>query len=516
MKILFIYTDVGASVGYSAGIGALSAVLREKGNSTRLIHVSEDLGYPLDEKKICKDIAEYAPGLICFSVTTSQWYFAKQIGRAAKAQFPVPIMVGGHHPTCTPYTVIREDWVDMICRGEGDLVLPEIVSRLEAGKNLSGIPNIFYKQDGKIKESPMTSWVQDINILPFEDREIFDYSRIIDTRSGWAEVIVTRGCPFHCTYCFNKPLLDQYKSACSTDSANGENIFSSRQFVSRRRSVNATITYLKCLKDKYTNIRYFTFVDDVMAMEGKWFSEFTQRYKTEIGLPYACTSQPLLFTETLAKQLKESGCKVVKMGVEAGNEEIRKKVLKRRISNDKLREVFKVARNYGLKPQAFNMIGIPGETFEHMMETITFNAELKPYIVWLSTFSPYPGTELYQYCLENDLIDETKWEEVDSYRGGSVLRDEILPDLELKKLRILFRWILNSNLGNDADKIYQDLCQEFRQFPEHEWYDGTAEKKFKSRDAQVDELMRQKDISHYIGKKYINMFWGKEYEYDLS
>ena len=515
MRVLFIYTDVSSSVGYSAGIGALSAMLKTKGHITKLIHVSEDLGYPLDEKRICQDVREYDPGMICFSVTTSQWYFARKIGQAIKKQFDIPIVVGGHHPMSTPETVIAESWVDLLCRGEGDYVLTQIVDRFEKQKNLDGIPNIYYKNEGQVYKSPLTSWVENVDDLPFEDREVFDYGKIIETRNGWAEVIVTRGCPYQCTYCFNKPLLEQYKKDYQSSNSD-QSVFPAKRFVSRRRSVDMTIQHLNWLKHKYQNIKFFTFVDDIMAKESCWFDEFTLRYKNEIGLPYACTSQPLLFTKKLAKQLKESGCKVVKMGVEAGNEEIRKKVLKRNISNAKLKDVFTIAREYGLKPQAFNMIGIPGEDFGHMSETIKLNAELKPYIVWLSTFNPYPGTGLYHHCLQKKLIDEEKWDEVDSYRGGSVLKDDVLPSVKLKKIRILFRWMLNSNLGTNADKIYKALCHEFNQFPEEEWDNGIVEEKFKVRDQEVDEMLRKKDISHYVGKKYINMFWGSEYDYDLS
>lgn len=515
MKILFIYTDVSSSVGYSAGIGALSAMLKQNGHETRLIHVSEDLGYPLDPRRVSQDIQSYQPGLICFSITTNQWYYAKIIGEAVREEFDIPIAVGGHHPMSSPDTVIREPWVDILCRGEGDFVLPEIVNRIDAGLGFDGIPNIYHKKNGEIIKAPMQSWVRDLNVLPFEDREVFNYEKIIDTRNGWAEVIVTRGCPYQCTYCFNKPLLEQYKASCNTGGMDTAT-FPSGEFVSRRRNVDETITLLKNLKGQYANIKFFTFVDDVMAREGEWFDAFAERYKKEIALPYACTSQPLLFTEKLACQLKESGCKVVKMGVEAGNEAIRKKVLKRNISNEKLREVFGIARKHGLKPQSFNMIGIPGEKFSDMMETITLNAELKPYIVWLSTFNPYPGTELYHECIRHDMIDETKWDEVDSYRGGSVLKNEILPPLELKRLRVLFRWILNAHLGNKADKIYQGLLKEFHELPEEQWLNGDAERKFLAKDNEIDQKLREQDVSHYVSKKYINMFWGKEYEYDLS
>jgi radical SAM superfamily enzyme YgiQ (UPF0313 family) len=514
MKILFIYTDVSIAIGYTAGIGSLSAFLKREGHEVQLIHVSKELDYPLDLERIIKDIGVIKPDLICFSITTNQWYYSRRIGDCIKKTFNIPIIVGGHHPTSDPDNVLSESWVDLLCQGEGEHTLLEVVRRIEDGRSMDGVPNLLHKKNGKVIKELMKEWEGDIDALPFDDRDIFDYEKIVETRGGWAEVIVTRGCPFACTYCFNKPLIDRYKNEVNTDNKNKS--FSVSEFTNRRRSVDATIRMLKELKEKYNNITAFTFVDDIMAKVGDWIDEFTSRYKEEIGLPYACTSQPLYFNEILAKQLKESGCKVVKMGIEVGNEAIRKKVLKRNISNECLINVFKIAKDYGLKPQSFNMIGVPGESVDNLMETVRLNAIMKPYIVSASTFFPYPGTELYNKCLKNGMIDLVKLDQVDSYRSESVLKEEILPSIEFKKFRILFRWLLNASLKNSAEMIFRKNIDELRSFSNAKWLDDTAEKIFLERDSEIDLELRKKDISHYVSKKYINIFWGKEYNYDLS
>ena len=513
MKVLFIYTDVSSAVGYTAAIGSLSAILKREGHETKLIHVSNELGYPLDLERINGDIREYGPDLICFSITTNQWFFARQIGRSVGEEFDIPIIVGGHHPTAAPEKVIAEPWVDMVCRGEGDKALVEVLERIADGSSMNGIRNIYHKDNGRIIREPLGTWIDDLDSLPFDDRDVFDYSKIVDTRSGWAEVIVTRGCPYPCTYCFNTPLIKEYgKDIASRDGAK----FEKKIFINRRRSVGETIRMLKELTQTYQNITGITFVDDIMAREGEWFEEFSKRYSKEIGLPYACTSHPMLLSEKVAGMLKESGCKVVKMGVEAGNADIRRKVLKRNISNERLRDVFGVAKDLGLKPQAFNMIGIPGETLEDIMETARMNAEIKPYIVWVSTFVPYPGTELYMECERKGMIDESKWEIVDSYRGASVLKDEYLPSLDFEKIRVMFRWLLNANLKNEGSGIYEENLRELSSLPDDQWRAGEAERLFVERDAEIDRHLREKDISHYVSKKYINILWGREYNYDLT
>ncbi len=517
MKILFIYTDINSAVGYSAGIGILSALLKEHGHETKLIHVSNELNYPLNTVKINQDIRDYNPGLICFSVTTNQMHFVRIIGKAIKNEFKIPILVGGHHPSADPEKVIAEDWIDILCRGEGDVVICTLADNMEKGVIIEdipneNIPNLYIKSKGNVFRNPLTSWIRDIDKLPYDDYGLFDYSTIVKNRRGWAEVIVTRGCPYPCTYCFNSPLINEYKK----NAINNNSPFDAKEYTLRRRSVNSSINLLKMLRKNYPDITGFTFVDDVLAKDGDWFEEFSERYSNEIGLPYACTSQPLLFNEKIAKLLKKSGCKVVKMGIESGNEQMRKILLKRNISNEHLTNVFGLARKYGLKSQAFNMIGLPGETIENIMETIKLNAQIKPYIVWLSTFYPYPGTELYINCKKNNMIDEPEWEKVDTFRGISTLKSEFFEPLDFIKIKVLFRWQLNKNLNKQAEKIYDDNIKDLLALPEEKWLNGIAEKIFNQKDQEIDADLRKKDISHYISIKYINLFWGKEYDYDTT
>lgn len=573
MRVLFVYTDIGISVGYSCGIGVLSAYLKRHGHETRLIHVSDELNYPLDLDRILADVQAYGPGLIAFSAVTNQWYFVKQIAKYLRRYLDTPIVVGGHHANAVPHDVVAESAVDYACKGEGEAPLLELVNRLEQGLPTDSIPNMTSKakqalalagagtgngcsshtheeheheaelvgslggvsgeriavsvKESKAKvdsthsgtnggstglvDNPMGRWVQDLDDLPFEDREIFSYDGIVQSRHGWAEVIASRGCPYACTYCFNLPFFSRYKN----DLKGTDQQVTMKDFV-RRRSVDSTIAMLKEVKDKYPNVKFFTFVDDVFAIYSRWLADMAPRYAKEIGLPFACTSQPLAFNETIARLLKEMGCKVVKMGVEAGNPRIRNQVLNRNIPDKVLIEGFALARQYGLKPQAFNMIGLPTETKETMMETVRLNAKLRAYIVWMSTFMPYPGTVLHDFVVNNDLIDPARWNDVRSYRGGSVLKEGSFTHLELEQMRVLFKWHLNVALENECSAEYQRNIEELEAMSKDDWMSGRAEEVYKQRDPELDRKFRELEVDHYITKKYVNMFWAREYNYDIS
>jgi anaerobic magnesium-protoporphyrin IX monomethyl ester cyclase len=554
MKVLFIYTDIGISVGYSCGIGVLSAFLKKHGHETKLIHVSDELGYPLDVDRIVRDVKEYNPGLICFSSVTNQWFYVQTIAKFIRRACRIPIVVGGHHANAASHQIIKERAVDFVCKGEGEIPLLELVNRIERNQSCDYIPNMlsktnsvadevkatgtygltgipvqtqtgggdhgckqsgptdFYLDDGmRVIDNPVGRWVDNLDELPFEDREVFDYDRIVKTRSGWAEVIASRGCPYACTYCFNVPFFDMYKK----DLAGSQESVRMRDFV-RRRSVESTVEMLREVKEKYSNVQYFTFVDDVFAIYSRWLSDLAPAYRDAVGLQFAATSQPLAFDEKIARLLKEMGCKVVKMGVEAGDPDIRNHVLNRNIPDRVLIDSFALARKYGLKPQAFNMIGLPSETKENMIQTARLNAKLRAYIVWVSTFMPYPGTVLDDFCKKNSLVDESRWDNVRSYRGGTVLKEISFRESDLERVRIMFRWYLNASLENECSSEYQKHIDDMSRLPDERWLTGELEDEWRIRDAELDTKFRAQKVDHYVGKKYINMLWAKEYDYDLS
>lgn len=546
MKVLFIYTDVGIAVGYSCGIGVLSAYLKQAGHQTSLIHVAEALDYPFDLDRILADVKAFAPDLIACSAVTNQWLYVRDIARHLRAHLDTPIVVGGHHADAAPKDVLAEPAIDYACRGEGEKTLLQLVKCLGQGGDVHDIPNLVYRRNGEpvataaeceagccceggssasaiasdtgveslgdgIYSNRMCRWIQNIDELPIEDLDIFDYQKIVDTRDGWAEVMATRGCPYACTYCFNRLFLEHYKE----DRAQEGEVVTMRDYV-RRHSVERIMQVLHHIRNTYRNVKGFVFVDDVFAIDPKWLGQLAPRYRDEIGLPFACTSQPLAFREPIAALLQNMGCKVVKMGVEAGNERIRNQVLNRNIKDQVLLRGFELARKYKLKPFAYNMIGLPTETRDDMLTTARFNAQLRPYIVWLSTFLPYPGSVLADFCEENDLIDHSRWDGVRSYRGGSVLKEKTFTYLDIEQIRVLFRWYLNAFLGRECSEEYQRNIDELLKLGPEDWLEGRAEKVFKQRDAELDDKFRKLGYDHYTNKSYVNLFWAKEYDYDMS
>jgi radical SAM superfamily enzyme YgiQ (UPF0313 family) len=106
----------------------------------------------------------------------------------------------------------------------------------------------------------------------------------------------------------------------------------------------------------------------------------------------------------MARRLARARCRGVKLGVEAGNEEIRREVLKKGVTNEELLQASAYLKEAGIKIQGFNIVGIPGGGLESDWETLRFNTKLGVDHAWCSILNPYPGTEIREIALAEGLL----------------------------------------------------------------------------------------------------------------
>jgi|GEM_PF-1146001 len=435
MRVLFIFTNIDTynKKQYPHGIGALSAVLKKAGHQVDLFYLTGRQ----KKSKFLKELVAFSFDLIGISTTTNQWPIVKEFPAWIKEKYPaVPIILGGIHPTLVPEEVISTAGVDVVCRGEGELPLLELVEALENSRDYSLIKSLWVKKivDGQevIIKNPLMPLVKELDSLPFADRKILDYQNLLFNHSyeespQEATVMAGRGCPFNCTYCCNNSLKKLYPSA---------------QTYIRKRSVDNVISELKYLQQNYF-IKSFYFEDDTFTLDRRWVEEFCQKYQREIGLPFKIYVRPLTFDYELLKKLKEAGLYYVQIGVECGNEEFRQQKLKRNITNEQLVEIFSWFNELKIRSLAFMVIGWPDETKELINESMELVKKLRPYCAQISVYYPYPANELYHYCKKNGLL--TTRTKTTFFCGLSTIKLKYLGSKELRQLHSKF-WRLSQQL----------------------------------------------------------------------
>jgi radical SAM superfamily enzyme YgiQ (UPF0313 family) len=303
--------------------------------------------------------------------------------RLLKEHHAVPTLVGGVHATMASEAVIGNPHVDIVCRGEGEIPMLRLVEAMSAGSDISRIESMWVKKGpGEIVRNEIAPLIQNLDDLPFPDREFFPMESILK-ENGYAMVVLAgRGCPFSCAYCSNSAYLKLYRGK--------------GRYV-RRRSVGNVIEELKMLRERY-RIGMVGFQDEIFTMDKKWLKEFCEAYRRKIGIGFSCCARPENIDCETAAILKGGGCLSVSIGVETGDEVLRRTVLNRSTSNGEIVTAFRLLREAGIKRMSFNMIGVPGETLHTIEQSLSFARGLEPDWVGLTLYHPYPGTQLAELC----------------------------------------------------------------------------------------------------------------------
>ena len=145
--------------------------------------------------------------------------------------------------------------------------------------------------------------------------------------------------------------------------------------------------------------------------------------------------------EELISLLKSAGCYLVFPGIDSGNEYLRNVIIKRNISENQIIESSILLKKYRILHMTGNILGLPDENIAQALETFKINKKIRPAYAWSAMFQPYPFTELYNYTINNSLIDVTKIKNSISYKQIFNQEHSILKTNDIRsiiKLHLLF------------------------------------------------------------------------------
>ena len=414
MKIFLIYPNINVAkdTWYSFGLASLIAVLKQHGFGVKLrVMFSED-----EIESVIKEIAHFQPTIVGFSSVASQFRFVRRVSERVRKEFPRKIIIcGGVHPTIFPECLFDARSLDGVFRGECELAFPEFINRVRDKGDYKESPNYAYiGDDGKLRVNPTMPLIRSLDSLPFPDTESFDYEKIIKASGGRARFIFNRGCPNLCTFCSNHALAQVYNMPV---------------VMPRYRSVELAIEEILRIKEKYEVKKVFI-VDEIFGLNRDWFFKFCDLYEKQVTLPFECFQRANVVDEAKIKALKKAGCYSVDFGVESGNEYIRNKIMNRNMKRETLLKAFSLCRRYKLNTTAANIIGLPFETRDMIIDTVKINRELMPNKSIVGIFYPYPGTALERTCREKNLLrvdamDDSNFVE---RKKGSIVKLEVSDD----------------------------------------------------------------------------------------
>lgn len=401
MNILLIYPPVTVygpgKVGPHPplGLAYLAAYLEKFGHQVGIIDcLAEGAGQMkvwgkftrvgLADREIKRRIKEFNPQVVGVSVMfTAFAHDAFKLAKLIKEVNPQIITVfGGAHVSIDPKAVLEDKNVDFAIKGEGEIVLANLVKAIEKKKSLVKIPGITYRQGRKIIQSPLMGFVENLDELPFPSRHLLPM-KLYDNpgdpfsmRHPVTSMITSRGCPGHCVY-------------CSIHAIWGHSW--------RGRSAQNVAAEIEHLIKKY-GIREIHFQDDSMSVNKKRMNEICNeliRRKIDIRWTTPNGIAHWMLDKELLKRMKRAGCYRVTFGIESGNPQMRRWVGKP-YSLVQAKELTQYANKIGMWTVATNIIGFPYETQEQINDTIRFAIDSDVDFALFFRLGPRPGTPVYE------------------------------------------------------------------------------------------------------------------------
>ncbi len=390
MKVLMINPPYNSSkykfIGLVApplGIAYIAAMLERNGVTVKILDAP---ALEIGHETVKTEIQKYSPDIVAITSVTPTIESALMTAKISKEACPSAVTVlGGYHPTFTYQEVLKNDFVDIVVCGEGELTMVELVETLENGKNLMDVKGIATKD---FKTLPR-GIIEDLDSIPFPARHLLpmDEYKILNMKLTTGTIVSGRGCPYKCSF-------------CASSAMHGQKL--------RLRSAENVVDEMEHLVSDH-NIEMVAFMDDTFTLNKKRVYEICETMK-ERGLDnyWGCTARVDTISEDLLKTMKDAGCITMFLGVESADQQFLNQINKNTNIN-RIKKTFKLTKDYGMRTIASVVLGMPGDTKRSITTTIKFVKTLDPSYAVFSLATPYPGTDFYLKAASENLIKINDW-----------------------------------------------------------------------------------------------------------
>jgi len=370
------------------GFQYMSKMLEKKGIANEILDQTISR---FDETWIVNRIREGTVWFVGFYTVDALEDKIHRYTKAIKNSCPEAYVVTGGPGTLAPMSYLKAG-CDIVCQGEGEEVVVEIVEHLRGERGLDSIRGITYRENEQIIRNSRREPIKPLDRLPFPNRDNVDINAyrdllIVNNRLPYTTMITSRGCPHKCTFCTSY-------------------IFWEKKV--RQRSVRNVIAEIDQLVTQY-GIKYISFQDDIFGLNQKWLREFVSLLKSRnYDLKWMCILHPTSFRKNRAEMmnlLKEGGCNTISMGLQSGDPRILQNIHRKPDEPEQVIDLVRLAKERGILTAVNCIFGLPGDTEESIKNTIDFIMSCKPHHAMFYRLTVLKGSELEPMAGEGPLCD---------------------------------------------------------------------------------------------------------------
>jgi len=409
-------------------------VLDKNGFDVKLI---DSVASEWDKNKTFEFVKSFQPDLVVVDTSTPSIYNDVEVASEIKKLLPsVHVSLVGTHPTRVPdETFSLSNNIDSICRFEYDYTILELARALQGKKSLNSVDGLSFRQNGKIIHNKDRFLIKNLDELPFvsevykkqfgkEGIKKYFYASL---KHPQITILTSRGCPFGCSFC-PIPFKQSY----------------------RERSPENVVEEFEYIKKELPYVKEVMLEDDTFPINKQRTIKICDMLiEKKINLSWSCNARVDMDFETL-KKMKDAGCRLMCVGFESPTKEVLEKIHKKTTKEVQI-EFMKNTKKLGMLVNGCVILGLPGDTKQTMRDTIEFSKELNPDTMQFYGPYAYPGTELWDWAKENDLLVSedysklltSKGEHLSNIRMSDMTVDEIFEmcNQALKEFYIRPRYI---------------------------------------------------------------------------
>jgi len=379
--------------------------------------------YRFATEKIEKELNDYSPDLVAIGAVTQNFGYAREYARVCKSQ-GLPIIVGGPHISLLPETISES--MDVGCIGEGEKTFSELLELfLNKGElkreELHKIDGLVFLDNGRIVKTRPRNLIQKLDEIPHPRRDFIGYDRD-------SYIVASRGCPYKCAYCASAQFWHHYRLA-------------SAEYIVEE--VDELVTHGSSI---------IRFNDDLFAVNQVRLKKTIELLSCrgllgKVSFSVSCRAN--LVTEQLVSLLKQLNVVSVTMGLESGSNRVLK-TLKNGASVEHNGKALRLFKKAGIQANAFFVIGAPDETETEIHKTYHFIKTNPVGFFDVYLLQPLPGTALWDYALEHNLVSTTMdWRRLKIDASSNMANAIILSkELSRETLHRLYRKFMRLRLYN--------------------------------------------------------------------
>ncbi len=382
---------------YPIFLGYSAAQLKASGHTVAYI---DSVIQDLDMDQTLVQAKRAKPEVIFMETTTPSIEADYEDLTALKNATGATIIVGGPHATYFHKEVLKEcPAIDVVVRHEFDTKITPVVSNLD---NLETVNGITYRHDGEIVDKGDGDLVKDLDAIPFPDRDTIPWHWYLEawfSRQPFMNMMTSRGCPYHCTFCLWPQIMYGHKQ--------------------RFRSLDNVFEEIDYLIDRY-GLKEINVDDGTFTTNKPRVIEFCRRLRQRKNkLIWTCNGRVDNLDDEMLAEMKASGCKMIRLGVESGSQDVLDKI-KKRLTLKQIEDGFRRVKRHGIQALGGFMFGFPFDSRKTVDETIAFAKKISPDQVQFSINMCYPGTSLYDYAVDKNLLLAESFKEFDMTHGPVV------------------------------------------------------------------------------------------------